>query len=298
MKLLKSPYFLLAGLIFCLSLQPTYAERDVPNHLPETANADTDITINPDKIIVKFKTADEISKRADKSGFKSVDLLLATLGITRNNTLDFSTKETPLLIDILKLNGEISAEQAIQTLLESGLVEYAKPDLLYSKEVDLPSNNSVKANIKSGTQGKMSTNANEINDPLFPEQWALNNTGQENGTVDADIDFLEAREITEGTGETIVAIASDGIFGSHEDLRDVLWINENEIPQNGIDDDNNGYIDDVCGPGCRRTTGTIQNVFQSNENRLVVRDAGTAAAGVIAANRNNAEGISLSLIHI
>ena len=49
------------------------------------------------------------------------------------------------------------------------------------------------------------------------------------------------------SNKVIVAVIDSGIDIEHEDLRDVVWVNEDEIPDNGIDDDNNGYIDDVYG---------------------------------------------------
>ncbi|MEP7145994.1 MAG: hypothetical protein ABI792_03180, partial [bacterium] len=86
------------------------------------------------------------------------------------------------------------------------------------------------------------------NDTRFAEQWDKNNTGQTGGTPDADIDAPEAWENSIGgltvAGDTIVvAIVDGGQQIDHQDLD--TWRNWAEIPGNGIDDDNNGYIDDV-----------------------------------------------------
>lgn len=90
-------------------------------------------------------------------------------------------------------------------------------------------------------------------DPSFTQQWHHNNTGQTGGTVDADIDSDLAWDITTGgttaNGDDIVVCMVEGSGGNlnHQDLSPNRWINSAEIPGNGIDDDNNGYIDDYNG---------------------------------------------------
>ncbi|MCB0836819.1 MAG: hypothetical protein KDD99_09185, partial [Bacteroidetes bacterium] len=81
------------------------------------------------------------------------------------------------------------------------------------------------------------------NDPNFSNQWGLHNTGQSGGTPDADIDAPEAWNIAQGglsvLGDTLVAAVIDGGMAlNHPDL--IFWKNHQEIPGNGIDDDNNG----------------------------------------------------------
>ena len=82
-------------------------------------------------------------------------------------------------------------------------------------------------------------------DNQFDQQWALHNTGQSGGTIDADIDAIEAWDISTGgvtpLGDTIViAIVDGGMLLTHNDLIPNLWTNYGEIPGNGIDDDDNG----------------------------------------------------------
>lgn len=90
-------------------------------------------------------------------------------------------------------------------------------------------------------------------DPSFAQQWHHNNTGQTGGTADADIDSDLAWDITTGgttaAGDDIVVCMVEGSGGNlnHQDLSPNRWINTAEIPGNGIDDDNNGYIDDYNG---------------------------------------------------
>ncbi len=85
------------------------------------------------------------------------------------------------------------------------------------------------------------------NDPSYQNLWGLNNTGQTRGTVDADIDAPEAWETTTRSAGTVVAVIDEGIDVNHPDLRNNLWTNPGETPGNRVDDDKNGYIDDVNG---------------------------------------------------
>jgi subtilisin family serine protease len=83
------------------------------------------------------------------------------------------------------------------------------------------------------------------NDFKFTKQWALLNTGQEGGVPGIDIDATEAWDIETGNDNVVVAVIDTGVDYYHPDLADNIWINKDEIPGNGIDDDNNDYIDDV-----------------------------------------------------
>ncbi len=85
------------------------------------------------------------------------------------------------------------------------------------------------------------------NDTYFSNQWALNNTGQGGGTPDADIDAPEAWEIEQGSSDVTIAVIDTGIDTDHDDLKQNIWINTDEIPDNKIDDDNNGFVDDIHG---------------------------------------------------
>ncbi|MBL9116579.1 MAG: S8 family serine peptidase [Verrucomicrobiaceae bacterium] len=129
-------------------------------------------------------------------------------------------------------------------------------------------------------------------DPRFTEMWGLNNSGQTvNGTVGtpgADISYVEAfRRARTSTARPIVAVIDTGVDHTHPDLKDNIWINSQElvngsIIDNGIDDDGNGYKDDIFGYD-----------FANGENIPV--DAGTHGthvSGTIAAVADNALGIA------
>ena len=122
------------------------------------------------------------------------------------------------------------------------------------------------------------------NDTRFAEQWDKNNTGQTGGTPDADIDAPEAWDISTGgvtaLGDTIVvAIVDGGQQVNHPDLS--TWLNWREIPGNGIDDDNNGYIDDINGWNAVSNNGTIP-----------ANNHGTHCAGIAGARGNNNLGVA------
>ena len=84
-------------------------------------------------------------------------------------------------------------------------------------------------------------------DPDFGQCFGLHNTGQTGGTADADIDAPEAWDMERGSEDVVVAVIDTGVDYNHEDLAGNMWKNPDEIPDNGIDDDGNGYVDDYHG---------------------------------------------------
>ena len=119
-------------------------------------------------------------------------------------------------------------------------------------------------------------------DPQFGNQWGLNNTDQSSGLVDADIDAPEAWDVRTTGGGLKVAVIDTGIDYTHPDLAANIWTNPGEIPGNGIDDEGNGYIDDVHGYDFANNDG----------DPLDDMGHGTHVAGTIAAVGNNGMGVT------
>ncbi len=85
------------------------------------------------------------------------------------------------------------------------------------------------------------------NDASFSSLYGMNNTGQTGGTADADIDAVEAWDISSSASNIIVAVIDTGVDLDHNDLAANVWTNSGETAGNGVDDDGNGFVDDVHG---------------------------------------------------
>lgn len=144
-----------------------------------------------------------------------------------------------------------------------------------------------------------------INDAeYFSAQWSLHNTGNyiyyiqnipihRTAETDIDINLPEAYELLasrQPTRPVTVAIIDTGVDVSHPALTDHIWYNENEIPNNGIDDDANGYIDDIYGWDFYHNDNTVCHYELSALGRLSADpldndNHGTHCAGIIASSQ-------------
>ena len=134
---------------------------------------------------------------------------------------------------------------------------------------------------------EMSLSSNDAN---FTSQWGVNN-GQSvsdavYGEKHIDANVVPAWEISRGEGIT-VAVIDTGVDISHEDLSGNVWTNAKEIAGNRIDDDGNGYIDDVNGWNFFDDNNIVYNQLSVNED-----EHGTHVSGIIAATKDNAKGIA------
>ncbi|MHC4627401.1 MAG: S8 family serine peptidase, partial [Planctomycetota bacterium] len=130
-------------------------------------------------------------------------------------------------------------------------VEYAQPNYIYRR-------------------------CGDPNDPEFPDQYAHQL-----------IQMSDAWDISTGSRDIVVAVLDTGVDVNHPDLRDNIWINEGEIPNNDIDDDNNGFVDDIYG----WNFGDDSNDVIPDDSWSSVAGHGTQVSGVIAAAGNNGIGV-------
>ncbi len=118
------------------------------------------------------------------------------------------------------------------------------------------------------------------NDPYY-QNYAANDSIPYGGYLNR-INISQAWDITVGRPEIIVAVIDSGIDLDHEDIKEALWTNPNEIPDNQIDDDHNGLVDDVYGWNFAADDNNVDDWFGH----------GSHVAGIIAARMNNGKGIA------
>ena len=138
-----------------------------------------------------------------------------------------------------------------------------------------------------------------FNDPMLGDQWSYSNMGSSafsnSCAKGADVNVKDVwRRITCGDPEIIVAVVDEGVKYTHPDLADNMWTNPGEIAGNGIDDDGNGFIDDIHGYNFAANGPVSWDQFRYDKNsRRYVGDSGhgTHCAGTIAAVNNNSKGV-------
>ena len=149
-------------------------------------------------------------------------------------------------LQLVKIPKNISLQDALAKYNKNSNVIYAEPNYVYTED-SIP------------------------DDTYYNNQWGL-----------SQINAPEAWNITTGSSKVIIAVVDSGIDLNHSDLKANIWVNPGEIPGNGIDDDHNGYIDDVYGWN-----------FIDNNNNVTDNDGhGTHVAGIIAAVGNNTKGVT------
>ncbi len=203
-------------------------------------------TYRPDRILVKPSVG-------------NIDALHAQLG-TR------VVRRYPQIgnIQLVQLPAGTTVPDAIAQFKNSGQVAYAEPDYIVHATVTNP------------------------NDPKFTDGtlWGLNNTGQNGGTADADIDAPEGWDHLTTANSVIVAVTDTGVRYTHEDLAANIWTNPGEIAGNGIDDDGDGYVDDVHGINANTTNNMPAPGDPMDDN-----GHGTHVSGIIGAVGNNGVGV-------
>ena len=138
---------------------------------------------------------------------------------------------------------------------------------------------------------------NPFNDTYAIYQWGIENlgggglvtpaiSGITRATADADVNVVPAWKLCAGDPSIVVAVADEGVQYNHEDLKNNMWINEAELNgTSGVDDDGNGYKDDIYGFNFVTSTGTISWTNTGDTGH------GTHVAGIVAAENNNGIGV-------
>ena len=239
-NLIKYFSLILITTVFMLVISPSYAAS--PQAIAALSNNPA-LEYAPDSVLVKFKPSASPTQKLNARALVNGEKIRG-YGIVQG-------------LEHIRLGKGKEVVIAIDLLQKLPFVDYAEPNYVH------------RANT---------------NDPLYGLQWGLNNTGQVilnvQGTVDADIDAEETWSITTGNPDFVVAVIDTGVDYNHEDLTNNKWINAGETPANGIDDDGNGYIDDIYGWD-----------FFSNDSDPMDDGHGTHVAGTICAEGNNGVGV-------
>lgn len=198
----------------------------------------------PGELLVRFRPSSSKSARAS---------MLSRMGVKSIKALDLVPG-----LEVIQLPKGMSVEDGLAVFNAESDLYYAEPNYLWQAFATYP------------------------DDSSFGDLWGLHNTGQAGGTVDADIDAPEAWDITTGSRDVIVAVIDTGIDYNHPDLVDNMWKNTGEVPGNGVDDDGNGFVDDVYG----------YDFANGDGDPMDDHDHGTHCAGTVGATGNNNRGVA------
>ena len=263
-------------------------------------------------MLVKFSeeavSAFEAASRSSEVTRSNIDALNAILldieavSIERLYPIDIRNEERTRQAGlhrwyVLRFDKGASLEKVAQSLAGLDEVEKIKFNTLFGFVKPVVCNNAEEA---SPATTRTANSKIPFNDPYASKQWDLNNDGSVHPQAVAgmDVNVCEAWKYCTGDSSVIVAVIDQGVDYTHEDLAANMWVNIAErdgLP--GVDDDQNGYIDDIHGYNFSDNKGQItwDNYYPNTSNRddhdYGDYGHGTHVAGTIAAVNNNNLGI-------
>ncbi len=225
--------------------------------IPAFANASVELSASAqpaykqDSLIVVYKEGSSAVKRRAVR-----NLVLAKISDLNDDEVDDKYRNV--------LNGRManyklenmSVKDALDKVRQNPAVLYAEPDYIVTANV-IP------------------------DDTSFSDLWGMHNTGQTGGVDDADIDAPEAWDISTGSRDVVVGVIDTGVDYNHADLANNAWVNPGEIAGDGIDNDGNGYVDDVHGI----------NAITDSGDPMDDAGHGSHVSGTIGASGNNSLGV-------
>jgi subtilisin family serine protease len=197
---------------------------------------------------VEYVPNELIVKIADGANYSDIITLRESVNATVKKTIE------QLNLEVWNIQDELGFIDLIQT---NRNIEYAEPNYI-QRAIGMP------------------------DDARFNELWGMHNTGQSGGTTDADIDAVEAWDIFTGSHDVVVAVIDTGVDYNHVDLVDNRWVNVGETAGNGVDDDGNGFVDDVYGYDFRNNDG----------DHISGHSHGTHCSGTVGGVGNNSIGVA------
>jgi len=238
-----------------------------------------------DRIIVRTSSSGDSTFRSAAEQAEAVSGVATAAGATERNPLPGLPS-----LEVWRLGTAQSGEAARATAVYTdqpkerlkALVKWlnAQPEILYAEPdylIQLDPTESTASVSPANSEGP----GNYPNDPSFGLLWGMDNQGQQGGLPDADIDAPEAWLLQTDAEDVVIAVIDTGVEYTHADLAANMWVNEDEIPNNGLDDDGNGYVDDVHG----------WDWVNGDRDPIDDHNHGTHCAGTIAAVGNNAIGV-------
>ncbi len=235
------------GLGLCLAIAPAWAAPEA-----EAGHAEL---FQPGEIVVKYKSGAQPGRRSP----------------AWHSASGPSVRRHARRIERLRVQEGFEVPEALAQLRASADVEYAEPNWTRFPRL-LP------------------------DDPRLNRLWGLHNTGQTldyadsddpvTGVAGADMALAAAWDLHTDAGDVVIALVDNGVLLDHPDLKNNIWTNPGEIAGNGIDDDGNGYVDDVHGWDFRGNDNDPSPSSEANGSH------GTMVAGAAGAIGNNGRGVT------